>query len=401
MKNYRHISELDLKEKRVFIRVDFNVPIKEENGEFRVSNDTRIVGALKTIKYVMEKGGKCILASHLGRPKGKSEKKYSMVPVGTRLGELLSTDVIVAEDCIGDGPKALSIRMRPKEILLLENLRFHEGEEKNSPDFVVALSELCDVYISDAFGTVHRDHASTVGLPRLKQEKAIGFLIEHELKYLEPLRDSPVAPFGLVMGGVKVSDKIGVLEHFIDKVQAIFIGGAMAYCFLKAKGNKIGKSLAEPEQVELASKILKMANVRNIPVYLPIDHVVTDDIINTSNISITDSTDIPDEKLGVDIGPKTLNLFSEFLAKMKTIFWNGPMGVFEEKAFSKGTFELANIIGSTKAMKLVGGGDVVSAVIKSGCEKKFDFISTGGGATLEYLEGKRLPGLEVLEKRKT
>lgn len=342
MSSFPSITELDLKERRVFVRVDFNVPLKEVNGEYEVANATRIHGALDTIRYVIEQGGKCILASHLGRPKGKPEKRYSMIPVGQALSEILDKEVIVTEDCVGDGPRSLSHRMKAGDVMLLENLRFHSGEKENAIEFVNDLVELCDVYVTDAFGTLHRAHASTAGIPKVVREKAIGFLVQRELEYLEPLKDNPEQPFGLVMGGVKVSDKMGVLEHFIDKVSCVFVGGAMAYAFLKAQGAKVGKSFCEGSQVELAARLLKMADARDVPVYLPVDHVVTADIKDTQNVSTTSGKDIPDDRMGVDIGPKTVELYKEKLAQLKTLFWNGPMGVFEEPAFSKGTFTLGN-----------------------------------------------------------
>lgn len=401
MEKYYNIKELNLKERRVFVRVDFNVPLKEgPDGQFNVRDATRIVGALDTIRYVVAQGGKCILASHLGRPKGKPEKKYSMIPVGQKLSELLKKEVIVTEDCVGDGPKSLSHRMRAGDVMLLENLRFHAGEEGNAVDFINDLAKLCDVYVSDAFGTLHRAHASTEGLPRVVKEKGLGFLVERELQFLQPLRDNPKKPFGLVMGGVKVSDKMGVLEHFVDKASSVFIGGAMAYAFLKARGKSVGKSLCEASQVELASKLLKMAEARNVSVFLPVDHVVTPEISDTKNVSTTSGEDVPDGMMGVDIGPKTVQKYRSAMSALETLFWNGPMGVFEEPAFANGTFELAKVISSLRALKLAGGGDVAAALEKSGCAGKFDFISTGGGATLEYLEGIQLPGLKVMEVSK-
>ncbi len=398
MANYPTLGELDFKNKRVFVRVDFNVPLKKVGDGYEVSDPTRIVGALDTIKYIAERGGKVILASHLGRPDGQPNAKYSLEPVGIKLTELLGKEVILTDDCIGDGPRGLSQQMRPGEVMLLENLRFHPGEEENSVEFVNDLLALTDIYVTDAFGAVHRAHGSTAGLPKLVSDKAVGLLIEKEIQYLEPLRDNPKRPFGLIMGGSKVSDKIGVLEFFLPKVDKVFIGGAMAYAFLKAKGFSIGKSMCDTAQVQLASKILKGASARGVQVLLPIDHVVTKAFGDTKNVSTTRHEEILEDKMGVDIGPQTIELFKKEFAGLETIFWNGPMGVFEEPAFATGTFELAKAIADTKALKLVGGGDSAAAIAKANLTEKFDFISTGGGATLEYLEGKTLPGLKAVEK---
>jgi phosphoglycerate kinase len=398
-KAIRKIQELELKGKRVFVRVDFNVPLKHNGKDWIVSDPKRIEGALETIRHVIASEGKCILASHLGRPKGKREGKYSLEPVGAKLSELLGKDVILTDDCIGDGAKSLSLRMRNGDILLLENLRFHEGEEENSPDFVAKLLELTDVYVNDAFGTMHRAHASTVGLPKMVQERGAGFLVQKELQYLSALRDKPERPFMLIMGGAKVSDKMGILEQFLPKVDKVFVGGAMAYAFLKARGHEIGKSLCDEKQEQLANKILKAADARKVKVILPVDHVVSRSIQDVQGKRITESVDIEKDFLGVDIGPKTLELFQQEIQGAKTIFWNGPMGVFEQPEFSKGTFELARIIAGTSALKLAGGGDSAAAITQSGSENQFNFISTGGGATLEYLEGKEFAGLKVLEFR--
>lgn len=400
-KEVRKIQDLELRGKRVFVRVDFNVPLKQEGKNWVVTDSKRIEGALETIRHIIASEGKCILASHLGRPKGKKDLKYSLEPVGAKLSELLQKDVILTDDCIGDGAKSLSQRMRNGEVILLENLRFHEGEEENSPDFVAKLLEFTDIYVNDAFGTMHRAHASTVGLPKLVPLRGAGFLVQKELKYLSALKDNPGRPFALIMGGAKVSDKMGILEQFLPKVDKVFVGGAMAYAFLKARGHEIGRSLCDEKQVQLASKILKAADARRVKLFLPVDHVATPSISNVKESVTTPAVDIPKDLLGVDVGPKTLELFQKELTDMKTIFWNGPMGVFEEPAFSKGTFELAKIIAGTTALKLAGGGDSASAISQSGCENQFDFISTGGGATLEFLEGREFAGLKALEFRVT
>lgn len=392
------LTEMDLRNRRVFLRVDFNVPLKKEGNRYEVTDLTRIQGALPTIKYVIEQGGKVILASHLGRPDGVVNPKYSLEPVGQKLSELLEKDVVFTEDCIGDGPRGLSHQMRSGDVMLLENLRFHKGEEENSPDFVAKLAELCDVYVSDAFGTVHRAHASTYGLPKLTQDKAMGLLIERELQFLTPLKNNPERPFALIMGGSKVSDKIGVLEFFMDKVDKVFIGGAMAYAFLKAQGRQVGKSLCDDKQVQLASKIIKGCQVRQIDLCLPVDHVVAKAFGDAASATITPGADIPPTMVGLDVGPQTVTYYQKMLEGSKTIFWNGPMGVFEEPAFAKGTFELAQIIARCPALKLAGGGDSAAAIAKAGVENGFNFVSTGGGATLEFLEGKELPGIKVLEQ---
>ncbi len=401
---HKKLTDLEIKGRKVFVRVDFNVPIKgakSPSGEtiYEVVDDTRIKGALATIKYVIDNGGKCILASHLGRPEGKPHPKYSLEPVGKVLSHLLNKEVWLSEDCVGDGPKALVQQMRPGDILLLENLRFHPGEEENSPEFAHRLLELCDVFVGDAFGTLHRAHASTSALPKMAPEKGVGFLVEKELKFLQPLKDSPKKPFALVMGGSKVSDKIGMIEHLLSKIDSVFIGGAMSYAFLKAMEIEVGKSLCEDKQVRVAERLLKAAEVRNIKIHLPVDHAVVTDIKDPSTLSVTPGVEIPLQKMGIDIGPRTLVSYETELQNAATIFWNGPMGVFEVPEYAKGTFGLARAIAKTKALKLVGGGDSASAVQLSGCEDQFDFISTGGGATLEYLEGKELPGLKALENQ--
>lgn len=388
---------MSLKGKRVFLRVDFNVPLKEEGGEWVVTDPARIEGALPTIRLLMSQGARVILASHLGRPKGMPNPKYSLEPVGRKLSEYLQRDVILTDSCIGDGARGLSQRVRNGDVLLLENLRFRPEEEENSHDFAVKLAELCDAYVTDAFGSLHRAHASTSALPKLIPERGIGLLVQKELEYLEPLRANPQRPFVLIMGGSKVSDKIGVLEQFMPKVDKVIVGGAMAYAFLKALGVEIGKSYCQEEQVKLAHKIIKAADARDVKLVLPVDHLVTSGMEDTRGAKLTEDAVIPADKMAVDIGPKSVERFCQALEGAETIFWNGPMGVFETAEFAKGTFELAKKIAATSARKLAGGGDSAAAIEASGCEDKFDFISTGGGATLEYLEGKELPGLKAIE----
>ncbi len=393
----RNVRDLELKGKRVFVRVDFNVPLKPgPNGSLTVADSRRIEGALPTIKFISDAGGRVILASHLGRPDGRPNPKYGMEPVADCLSGLLNKDVILTDDCIGDGVRGVVQQMRDGQILLLENLRFNPGEEENAVDFVNELKRITDIYISDAFGTLHRAHASTAGLPALCENRAMGFLVEKEMQFLMPLREAPKRPFALVMGGSKVSDKMGILEFFLNKADLVLVGGAMAYAFLSAQGKKIGRSLCDDKQVQLATRLLKSAAVRNVKLMLPVDHVVAKDPKNSNPHQTTPGVEIGDDWLGVDIGPKTIAAYREALKGMQTIFWNGPMGVFEVDEFSAGTRELAKAIGATKALKLCGGGDVAAAIEKTGQEAAFDFISTGGGATLEFLEGKTLPGLKAL-----
>jgi phosphoglycerate kinase len=396
MKHLTPIQELDLRGKRVFVRVDFNVPLRQTASGWEVADPARIVGALPTIHYILEKGGRCLLASHLGRPNGQANAKYSLEPVGSWLSAHLQKDVILTDDCVGDGARGLSQRLRNGEILLLENLRFHSAEEENAPEFAAKLMEMTDVYITDAFGSLHRAHASTSALPKLASSRGIGMLVQKELKYLEPLRSGPERPFVLVMGGSKVSDKIGVLDQFMPKVDKVLIGGAMSYAFLKAAGVEVGRSFCQDEQVRLAARIVKSADVRGVQIHLPVDHVTSTAIDNVVGVLTTEGPEIPADRMGLDIGPKTIAAFGSALEGARTIFWNGPMGVFETPAFAEGTFSMARQIAASSALKLAGGGDSASAIEQAGCEADFDFISTGGGATLEYLEGKELPGLKAV-----
>lgn len=389
---YPLLQDIPVKGARVFVRVDFNVPLK--GGD--VVDPKRIEAALPTVEWLRERGARIILASHLGRPDGRANPKFSMEPVGKCLTELLDQDIVLADDCIGDGARSLSQQLREGQILLLENLRFHAGEEKNAPEFVDQLAQLCDVYVSDAFGTLHRAHASTTGLAAQVSQRGIGLLVQRELEFLQPLRDNPPRPFMLVMGGAKVSDKIALVEHFLDKIDVLVIGGAMAYAFLKARGVAIGNSLCDEKQVALADRILGSIEARMVQLILPVDHIIAESI-TAGQTQTTHDHRIHAGMAAFDIGPKTLSLIERSLSDVETVFWNGPVGVFENPLFSRGTFALAKIIADSKAKKLAGGGDVAAAIGESGCESRFDFISTGGGATLEYLEGKRLPGLSVLE----
>jgi len=392
-KDIKTIDQLDLKNKRVFIRVDFNVPIKEG----RVSDATRIEAALPTIRFALEQGAKVVLASHLGRPKGKQNPAFSLAPVSTTLTDLLKVPVKMAPDCVGPDVEATVNGMQPGEVLLLENLRFHAGEEKNDPEFAQALARLADVYVNDAFGTAHRAHASTAGMASLVAERAAGFLLKRECDYLGKVFTNPDRPFVALLGGAKVSDKIQVIQSLIEKVNVLLIGGAMAYTFLRAQGQETGNSLVEEDQISLAAELLRTAADRKIPIFLPTDHAVADKAEEGSTAT-TVSGEIPEGKTGLDIGPETITTFAEEIAKARTVFWNGPMGMFEVKPFDAGTMAMARALAENKAVTVVGGGDSVAAVKRSGVADAITHISTGGGASLEFLEGKTLPGLAALEK---
>lgn len=389
----RSIESIDLKGKRVFIRVDFNVPVKDGV----VKNDKRIRAALDTINYALSRNAKVILASHLGRPKGGFEQKYSMVPVGVRLQELLNREIKVAGDCIGDGVKKLVADMKEGEVLLLENLRFHKEEEENEVNFAKELASLCDVYINDAFGTAHRAHASTEGMAHFVKEKAAGFLMLREVENLRKILLNPEKPFVTILGGAKVSDKINVINNLMKKVDTFIIGGAMAYTFLKSQGHKVGKSLVEDERLDVAKQILENARRSGVEVILPKDHIVAKD--ENSDRMINSTIDIESDLIGYDIGPESIKYFSEAVKKAKTVFFNGPLGLFENPKFSTGTFEIVKVVASLSGVTTVaGGGDTVSAIESLKLEDKFTHISTGGGASLEFMEGKELPGIKILEE---
>lgn len=390
----KYIDEIPLTNKRVFIRVDFNVPI---NSEGRVDDATRIKASLPTIQYALKNKAIIILASHLGRPKGERNAKYSLAPVAERLMELLELpSVIFPEDCIGDGIKKLSLEMKQGQVMMLENLRFHKEEEENDETFAKKLASLCDVYINDAFGTAHRAHASTVGIVKFVKEKGAGFLMKKEIEFLNKIVLNPAHPFVAILGGAKVSDKIGVIENLLNKVDSLSIGGAMAYTFLAAFGAKVGNSKIEKDKIFLAKKALERAKTKGIPILLPVDHIIAQSLDANAPTQITEGIDIPEGWMGVDIGPKTADLFSKSLEKAKTIFWNGPLGVYEIDKFAQGTYSVARAVASMKGVKIVGGGDSVSAIIHAGLESKITHISTGGGASLEFIEGKKLPGLKAL-----
>jgi phosphoglycerate kinase len=385
------ISDLALSGKRVFMRVDFNVPLSEE----RVSDDTRIEAALPSIRHIMENGGRLILASHLGRPKGKPDSKYSLKPVAERLAELLRTPVHFAPDCVGPEVERIVSGLKNGEILLLENLRFHAEEEKNDPAFAQQLAALCDVYINDAFGTAHRAHASTVGMVSYVRQAAAGFLMQKEIEALSHALTKPEKPYVAIVGGAKISDKIELIENFINIADTVLIGGAMAYTFFRAKGIETGKSLVEPDKIDLARQLMTKASQRNVSIELPVDHMVAP-ALDSQDASVTSIENTPADRMGLDIGPATVQRYSEILRKAKTIVWNGPMGVFENPKFAQGTFAIARAVAESNAFSIVGGGDSAAAVAQSGVESKITHISTGGGATLEFLSGERLPGVEAL-----
>ncbi len=392
----RRVDQLPLSGRRVFIRVDFNVPLNERN---EITDETRIVSSLPTIRYVIEAGGKAIIASHLGRPKGKRDPKYSLAPVARALSQMLGQKVTLADDCIGEEVQAKIEKMGERDVLLLENLRFHPEEEKNEENFSRALASLCDVYVNDAFGTAHRAHASTEGMTRYVKEVAAGFLMMEEIENLEKALVDPAKPYVAILGGAKVSDKIGVIQNLIEKVTTLLIGGGMAYTFLKAKGVEVGKSLIEMDQIQFSLNLMKKAEGK-VKFLLPLDHVAAERMDLHARKEVVGNERIPSEWICLDIGPETIKAFSEEIKKAKTIVWNGPMGVFEMEPFSKGTYEIAKAVADSSAFSIVGGGDTISAVNRAGVIDRISHLSTGGGASLEFLEGKRLPGIEALRKNR-
>lgn len=390
------IDNLDLKNKRVLVRVDFNVPLDEN---LNITDDIRIVSSLPTIKKILTDGGKAILMSHLGRPKGKVNSKYSLKPAAEKLGEHLGKKIILTPDSVGDEVKKIVNNMNPGDVVLLENLRFHEEEEKNNPEFAKQLAELGEVYINDAFGSAHRAHASTEGVTEYIEKCAAGYLMQKELEYLGNAVSSPKKPYCAILGGAKISGKIDVINNLLDKVDTMLVGGGMAFTFFKAQGKEIGKSLLEQEKLDLAKELLEKVNNTKVKFLLPVDVVVADDFNNDSPSETVDINNITSTKMGLDIGPETIKLFNEEILKSKTIIWNGPMGVFEMPNFAKGTFEIAKALAdatSRGAVTIIGGGDSASAVAKAGLEDKVSHVSTGGGASLEFLEGKILPGVAAL-----
>lgn len=399
------IRDLDLAHKHVFMRVDFNVPLTEDGSE--ITDDTRIRETLPTIEYALRHKAKLILASHLGRPKGKVNPKYSLRPVVDRLRTLLDHDVnnrvnvAFSPDCVGDIAKELSLQLESGQVLLLENLRFHAEEEANDAAFAKKLASLCEVYVNDAFGSAHRAHASTEGITHFVKQSAAGLLMEKELQYMGKALEAPAKPFVAIIGGAKVSDKIKVIDNLLNKVDALLIGGGMAYTFLKAQGQEVGKSLVESDKLDIARAALEKAKARGVRFLLPVDHILADKFASDANTKVFEGTGaFPAEWMGLDIGPKSIELFSKEIEGAQTIVWNGPMGVFEMPAFAKGTTAVANAVAANEdATSIIGGGDSVAAVKQIGVADKIKHISTGGGASLEFLEGKKLPGVEALTEK--
>ncbi|MBF0494329.1 MAG: phosphoglycerate kinase [Candidatus Omnitrophica bacterium] len=388
------IKDIDIRGKRVLVRVDFNVPLDENKN---ITDDSRIVGALPTIKYVIENKGKLILMSHLGRPKGKVDMEFSLAPVAERLSALLKQSVTKLDDCIGEDVEEAVKNMKEGDVVLLENLRFHKEEEKNDPEFSKKLASLGDVFVNDAFGTCHRAHASTEGVTKFLPSVS-GFLVQKEIEYFEKVTKNPDRPFVLILGGAKVADKIPMIENMLDKIDSLVIGGAMAYTFLKSRMKGVGASRVEDDMLETVKKIFEKASVKHVSIFLPKDHVVAREIKENAKRCVV-KEHIPDGWIGLDIGPATIKSYEAVLKNAKTIVWNGPMGLFEMKPFSTGTRELAKYIARLKATTVIGGGDTAAAIHEFKLENKMSHISTGGGASLEYLEGKEMPGIASLNDK--
>ena len=395
MMNKKSVKDIDVQGKKVLVRCDFNVPLDADKN---ITDENRIVGALPTINYLIEHGAKVILCSHMGRPKGEFNMKYSLEPVAKRLSEKLGKEVKMASDVIGDSAKALTADMKDGDVVLLENVRFHKEEEKNDPAFAKALADLAEIFVNDAFGTAHRAHASTEGVSHYLPS-VCGFLIQKELDVMGGALTSPARPFVAILGGAKVSDKIGVITNLLDKVDTIIIGGGMAYTFQKALGHTIGSSLCEEEKLDLAKELVAKAEAKGVKMLLPVDTAVANKFDAAEAREELDSQDIPDGKMGLDIGPKTIALFSEQIKNAKTVVWNGPMGVFEFENFAVGTKAIAAALAECDGTTIIGGGDSAAAVEILGFADKMTHISTGGGASLEFLEGRELPGIACLEDK--
>lgn len=391
------VENLSIEGKKVLVRCDFNVPMDKEGN---ITDDIRIRAAMPTVEYILNQGGAVILMSHLGRPNGEANPKYSLEPVANRIAELIGKEVKFADDdlVVGDITKKLAAELKQGEVLLLQNMRYRKEEEKNDESFSKELASLGDIYVNDAFGTAHRAHSSTAGIAAFLPS-AMGYLIEKEVSFIGKALETPERPFVAILGGAKVSDKIGVIENLIDKVDALIIGGGMAYTFFKAKGYEVGQSLLEADKVSLAADLMEKAKEKNVELLLPIDTVVAKEFAPDTEHWTVNSNSIPDETMGMDIGEKTRELFTEKIKEAKTVIWNGPMGVFEMPAFAKGTKEVAKALANSDATTIIGGGDSAAAVEQLGFADKMTHISTGGGASLEFLEGKILPGIDVLENK--
>ena len=390
--NKKTVKDIDLKGKKVFVRCDFNVPMDENQN---ITDNARIVGALPTIKYLLEQNCKIILASHLGRPKGEFKPEFSLAPVAKELSKLLGQEVIMAKDVIGEDAMTKSANLKEGEILLLENVRFHKEETDNDPEFSKKLASMAEVYVNDAFGTAHRAHASTTGIASYLPAVS-GFLIEKELKFLGNAVNNPERPFVAILGGAKVSDKIGVIDNLLDKVDTLMIGGGMAYTFFKAQGYEVGNSICEMDKLDLAKEAMEKAKQKGVKLMLPVDTKVGKEFKPDTESKIVSYTEIPADWEGFDIGPETIKMFEDELRKAKTVVWNGPLGLFEFDQFAIGTNAIAKVLSEIDATTIIGGGDSAAAVKKAGLEDKMTHISTGGGASLEFLEGKKLPGIEAL-----
>ena len=394
--NKKTIKDIDVNSKKVLVRCDFNVPIDSETG--KITDNRRIRAALPTIQYLLDHNAKVILCSHLGRPKGEFNLKYSLKPVAEELSKLLNKDVKLAKDVIGESAKELTSNMKEGEVVLLENVRFHKEEEKNDPEYSKALANMAEIYVNDAFGTAHRAHSSTTGVADYLPAVS-GFLIEKELEFLGGALENPAHPFVAILGGAKVSDKIGVIENLLDKVDTLIIGGGMAYTFYKAQGHNIGTSICEEDKLDLAKSTLAKAKEKGVELLLPVDNHVSSEYSNNGEEKIVNSTEIPDGFMGLDIGPKTIEKFEEAVKDAKTVVWNGPLGVCEFDKFATGTKAVGTMLSKIDAITIIGGGDSAAAIEQMGLADKMTHISTGGGASLEFLEGKTLPGIACLQNK--